>query len=201
MDSNSINTYSDLANPKFQGKVCLRKRNNVYNQSLVADQIITQGERNAKSWLKGMIANIEKPFFSGDVSLIRSVARGECGIGVVNHYYFARMQAGKSGIRDKLLSENVKLIMPNPAHVNISAAGLATSATNKAEAIELIEYLASKEGSAALSGPTFEYPIKENGDSKQLQDFGPVTPDNVSISDLGNTQKRALEIMANSGWN
>ena len=196
----SISTYADLAKPEFKGQVCLRKRNNVYNQSLVADQIILKGKDDAAKWVNGMVNNVSEPFFSGDVSLIRAVADGKCGIGVVNHYYFARMQAGKSGARDKTLTQSVKLIMPNPAHVNISAAGVARSATNKAEAIELIEYLASPKGSSALSGPTFEYPLRGEGSSKELKAFGPFTPDNVSISSLGRTQKTAVRIMADAGW-
>ena len=63
----------------------------------------------------------------------------------MNHYYLARMQAGDNGKSDQELAKNVKLIMPNPAHVNISAAGMATSAQNKREALKLIEFLSSKE--------------------------------------------------------
>ena len=88
--------------------------------------------------VKGMVA-VKQPFFGGDSSLIRAVGQGKCGIGVVNHYYLARMQAGKSGSKDQTLAKKIKLIMPNPAHVNISAAGVAKSAKKK-EAIRLIGF-------------------------------------------------------------
>ena len=39
------------------------------------------------------------------------------------------------------MTSNIKLIMPNPAHVNISAAGVAKSAKNKEEAIKFIEFI------------------------------------------------------------
>ena len=196
----SIKTYADLANPKFKGKLCLRKRKNVYNQSLVADQIVLKGKNKASQWVKGMVANVSQPFFGGDTSLIRAVGQGKCGIGVVNHYYLARMQAGKSGAKDKALGNSIKLIMPNPAHVNISAAGVAKSAKNKTEAIRLIEFLASPKGSAKLAGPTFEYPLRGNGSAAQLKAFGAFKPDNVSISALGKNQKLAIQIMAANGW-
>merc|ERR1739848_183455 len=128
VNPSELKTYSDLANPKFKGKLCLRKRKNVYNQSLVADQIIIKGEAKASQWVKGMVNNVSQPFYSGDTSLIRAVGQGKCGIGVVNHYYLARMQAGSSGAKDQNLARKIKLVMPNPAHVNISAAGLAKSA-------------------------------------------------------------------------
>ena len=83
---------------------------------------------------------------------------------------------------------------------NISAAGVAQSAQNLKEAIELIEFLASPQGSSAMAGPTYEYPLKGFGSSKQLKAFGTFTPDNVSINALGRTQKKALQMMVQEGW-
>ena len=200
VDPTKIKTYADLANPRFKGKLCLRNRKNVYNQSLVADQIILKGETSAQNWVKGMTNNVTQPYFTGDTSLIRSIGRGECAIGVVNHYYLARMQSGASGKNDQKLANNIRLIMPKPAHVNISAAGVAKSAKNLSEAIELIEFLASPQGSSAMAVPTHEYPLKGFGSSEQLKAFGPFTPDNVSINSLGRTQKKAVHMMAQEGW-
>jgi len=200
VDPSSIKTYADLAKPNLKGKLCLRKRKNVYNQSLVADQIVLKGEANATNWVKGMVKNVNQPFFGGDTSLIRAVGQGKCAVGVVNHYYLARMQAGASGENDQKLTQPIKLIMPNPAHVNISAAGMAKSAKNKKEAIALITFLTSPKGSSSIAGPTYEYPLNGFGTSSQLKAFGRFKPDNVSISELGETQKRAIQIMANSGW-
>ena len=200
VDLNTIKTYSDLANPALKGKLCLRKRKNVYNQSLVADQILLKGETAASAWVKGMVKNVSQPYFGGDVSLIRAVGQGRCGVGLVNHYYLARMQAGSSGKDDQNVTSNIKLIMPNPAHVNISAAGVAKSAKNKEEAIKFIEFISSPKGSRLIADPTFEYPLKNLGKSKELKAFGTFTPDDVSISALGATQKTAIEVMANAGW-
>ena len=200
VDPSTIRTYDDLGKTGLKGKLCLRKRKNVYNQSLVADQIVLKGQAGASAWAKAMVNNVQQPFFSGDTSLIRAVGQGKCGVGVVNHYYLARMQAGDNGKRDQELAKNVKLVMPNPAHVNISAAGIAASAQNKREALKLIEFLSSPEGSQALAGPTHEYPLKSQGSSKVLKQFGRFTPDNVSISAIGANQKKAVAIMAQAGW-
>ena len=200
VDPSTIKTYSDLANPVLKGKLCLRKRKNVYNQSLVANQIILNGQTSASSWVKGMINNVSQPYFGGDVSLIRAVGQGKCGVGLVNHYYLARMQAGASGKNDQKVTSSVKLVMPNPAHVNISAAGMAKSAKNKTEAIKFIEFITSPKGSRLIADPTFEYPLSNLGTSKELKAFGTFTPDSVSVSDLGQTQKTAIQVMANAGW-
>ena len=72
VDPAKIKAYADLARPEFAGKLCLRNRKNVYNQSLVADQIILKGESSAKSWVNGMVKNVTQPYFTGDTSLIRA---------------------------------------------------------------------------------------------------------------------------------
>ena len=200
VDPKTIKNYSDLANPVLKDKLCLRKRKNVYNQSLVADQIILKGQTAASDWVEGMVKNVSQPYFGGDVSLIRAVGQGKCGVGLVNHYYLARMQAGTSGKSDQEVTSNIKLVMPNPAHVNISAAGVAKSAKNKKEAIQFIEFISSPKGSRLIAGPTFEFPLKNLGTAKELKAFGKFTPDNVSISALGATQKTAIKVMADAGW-
>ena len=96
IDPKAIKTYSDLANPVLKGKLCLRKRKNVYNQSLVADQIIARGQSAASAWVKGMIKNVSQPYFGGDVSLIRAVGQGKCGVGLVNHYYLCLLYTSPS---------------------------------------------------------------------------------------------------------
>ena len=200
VDPSTINSYDDLGKPELKGKLCLRKRKNVYNQSLVADQIVLKGQAGATAWVRSMVGNVKQPFFSGDTSLIRAVGKGKCGVGVVNHYYLARMQAGDNGKSDQELAKNVKLIMPNPAHVNISAAGMATSAQNKREALKLIEFLSSPQGSQGLAGPTHEYPLKSQGSSKVLKKYGRFTADNVPITAIGANQKKAIQLMAQAGW-
>ena len=48
----AILTYEDLADPKYKGKVVIRKSNNVYNQSLVASLIANNGKRKLQNGQK-----------------------------------------------------------------------------------------------------------------------------------------------------
>jgi len=200
VDITKIGDYSDLANPSLNGKVCLRKRNSPYNQSLVADQLVLKGEVATRKWLKGMISNVSQPYYPGDIGLTRAVAQGLCGVGIVNHYYVARMLAGNNGKKDKALAKKVNVITPNPAHVNVSAGGLAKYAKNKNEAIELLEYLASPQGSKGLAGPTFEHPLEGSNQSKEVKLFGTFKPDGVTINQLGMLNSKAIKMMAQLGW-
>ena len=200
VDVSKIKDYTDLADPSLKGKVCLRNRKSPYNQSLVANQLVNKGESETKAWLSGMISNVSQPFFAGDIAIIRAVAKKKCGVGIVNHYYVARMLAGVNGRRDALYAKRVSVITPNPAHVNISAGGIAKYAENKAEAIKLLEYLASPTGSKGLAAPTFEHPLKEVNQNPIVKDFGGFTSDMVTVEDLGKYNSAAIKLMKNAGW-
>ena len=200
VDLTKINDYADLADPSLKGKVCLRNRKSPYNQSLVANQIINKGESETKAWLKGMISNVSQPFFPGDISIIRAVSKKKCGVGIVNHYYVARMLAGVNGRRDTLYARRTSVITPNPAHVNISAGGVAKYAENKNEAIKLLEYLASPNGSKGLAAPTFEHPLKEVNQNPIVQNFGEFISDKVTVNDLGVNNSLAIKLMKDAGW-
>ena len=200
VDVSKIKDYTDLADPSLKGKVCLRNRKSPYNQSLVANQIVNKGESKTKAWLSGMISNVSQPFFPGDISIVRAVSKKKCGVGIVNHYYVARMLAGVNGRRDALYAKRTSVITPNPAHVNISAGGVAKYATNKAEAIKLLEYLASPTGSKGLAAPTFEHPLNEVNQNPIVRDFGEFIPDVVTVEDLGSNNAMAIRMMKESGW-
>ena len=200
VDVSKINDYTDLADPSLKGKVCLRNRKSPYNQSLVANQIINKGEESTKNWLNGMISNVSQPFFPGDISIVRAVSKRTCGVGIVNHYYVARMLAGVNGRRDSLYAKKTKVLTPNPAHVNISAGGVAKFATNKNEAIKLLEYLASPKGSKGLAAPTFEHPLKEVNQNQIVKDFGEFVPDKVTVEELGINNSIAIKLMKDAGW-
>ena len=200
VDISKINDYTDLSDPSLKGKVCLRNRKSPYNQSLVANQIVNKGEEATKTWLNEMISNVSQPFYPGDISIVRAVSKRKCGVGVVNHYYVARMLAGVNGRRDALYANKTSVITPKPAHVNISAGGVAKYAKNKAEAIELLEFLASPEGSKGLAAPTFEHPLKEVNQNQIVKNFGDFTPDKVTVDALGSNNAMALRMMKEAGW-
>ena len=201
VDVSKINDYTYLADPSLKGKVCLRNRKSPYNQSLVANQIVNKGQEATKNWLNGMISNVSQPFFPGDISIVRAVSKKKCGVGIVNHYYVARMLAGVNGRRDALYAKKTTVLTPSPAHVNISAGGISKFAKNKAEAVNLLEYLASPSGSKGLAAPTFEHPLKEANQNQIVKEFGEFTPDKVTVDQLGENNSKAIKMMKDAGWN
>ena len=85
--------------------------------------------------------------------------------------------------------------------VNISAGGIARYATNKSEAVKLLEFLASPEGSKGLAAPTFEHPLKEVNQNEIVKNFGEFTPDTVTVDELGENNSLAIKMMKEAGWN
>ena len=200
VDSAKITSYADLADPRLKGKLCLRDRKSVYNQSLVADQLILRRTGLTTKWLKGMTDNVTQPYFSSDTPLIRAIGKGQCGVGLVNTYYLARMLNGESGPADRTLASQLKVIFPNPAHVNITGAGVTRYAKNPEAALKLIEFLASPSGGRGYAEANNEYPLKGTGDNAILKRFGRFKADGVSAQQLGAKNSDAIKLMEESGW-
>ena len=196
----SIRTYADLANPALKGKLCLRDRKSVYNQSLVASQLLLRGDSQARAWVKAMTANVTQPYFSSDIPLIRALGSGQCGVGLVNTYYLARLLNGESGPADRALARKLKVVFPKPAHVNISGAGITRYAKNPQAALKLIEFLASPVGGKGYAEANHEYPLKGYGDDPILKGMGQFQGDGLSAEQLGSRNRDAVKLMEANGW-
>ncbi len=198
--ASSIRTYADLANPALKGKLCLRDRKSVYNQSLVASQILLRGDAKTQGWVKAMTSNVTQPYFSSDIPLIRALAKGQCGVGLVNTYYLARLLNGESGPADRALARKLLVVFPKPAHVNISGAGITRYAKNPEAALKLIEFLASPVGGKGYAEANHEYPLKGYGNDPILKGFGRFQADGLSAEQLGSRNRDAVKLMEANGW-
>ncbi|HAS50999.1 MAG TPA: Fe(3+) ABC transporter substrate-binding protein, partial [Gammaproteobacteria bacterium] len=119
-------TYEALADPQWQGKLCLRSSDSVYNQSLVAGMIAHHGEAKTEAWAKGLVANLARPPKGGDRDQIKAVAAGECEVTLANTYYLGGM-VNSSDATDKQAAAQVAVFWPDAkttgVHVNVSGAG------------------------------------------------------------------------------
>lgn len=200
VDPASVRTYADLASPALRGKLCLRDSRSVYNQSLVADQLIQRGPAATAAWVKGMGANLGQPLFSSDIPLARAVGRGDCGVALVNSYYVARMLAGQSGAADQALARKLTVTFPDPAHVNISGGGVTRHSRHPEAATKLLEFLASPTGGRGYAEANHEYPLRGFGENPILRGFGPFRDDGVSVQAMGDRNLEAVQLMQTNGW-
>jgi iron(III) transport system substrate-binding protein len=199
-----VDRYEDLASPALKGKVCVRSSGNIYNLSLLASIIATQGEQKAEEWARGVVANMARPPQGGDTDQIKAVAAGQCDVAVSNTYYFARI-LNSTKEDDKAIAGKLAISFPNQAdrgtHVNISGGGLVKTAPNKQNGIRFLEYLVSDEAQRYFANGNNEYPVAEvKTDNKVLEGWGSFKTDKVNVGELGRNQAKAQAIFNKVGW-
>jgi len=200
-------TYESLADPKWKGRLVIRKSNNIYNQSLVASLVKNNGKKATAAWAQGVVSNMARTPKGNDRAQIMAVAAGEADIAVANTYYLALMLSGKKGVEQQLAAKKVKPFFPNQdgrgTHMNISGAGLLKHAPNKANAVALVEFLLSTEAQKHIVNNTFEYPMIAGVSPHPLvvsmgldfkQDL------KTKVASYGVKQADALEVMLAAGW-
>ena len=200
-------TYENLANPKWKGKIVIRKSNNVYNQSLVASLIKNNGKKATAEWAKGLVSNMARDSKGNDRAQILAVAAGEADLAVANTYYLALMLSGQKGSEQQAAAKKVKPFFPNQngrgTHMNISGGGILKHAPNKANAIKLLEFLVTKEAQEHIVNNTFEYPIIEGVEPHELvsqMGIGFKQDLKTKVSSYGKKQADALEVMLAANW-
>src|SRR5690606_6460946 len=91
VDAAELSTYDALAEPQWQGRLCLRTSKKVYNMSLVATMIERLGTARTEEVVRGWVANLAAPVFSSDTLVLDAIAAGQCDVGLVNTYYLGQM--------------------------------------------------------------------------------------------------------------
>ena len=156
-------TYESLADPKWKGRLVIRKSSNIYNKSLVASLVKNNGKAATAEWAKGVVSNMARTPKGNDRAQIMAVAAGEADIAVANTYYLALMLSGKKGAEQQAAAKKVKAFFPNQndrgTHMNISCAALVKGAPNKDNAIKLVEFLLTPESQEHFVNNTFEFPM------------------------------------------
>jgi iron(III) transport system substrate-binding protein len=204
VEEGAIETYDDLADPKWKGKICIRSSGNIYNQSLLASLIANEGEETAENWAKGVVANMARKPQGGDRDQIKAVAAGECDIAVANTYYYAGMLEDERGDQREA-AEKVAIVFPNQedrgTHVNISGGGVTKSAKHKDEAVKLLEFLASDDAQALYAQVVNEYPLRDDIElDATLKGWGAFKADDLDLVKLGELNGEAVRIFDRAGW-
>lgn len=199
-----LSTYADLAEPHWQGRVCVRSSSNIYNQSLVAAMISRQGVETTEAWARGLAGNFARPPRGGDRDQISAVAVGQCDVAIVNTYYLAGMMQSPVA-RERRTAESVGLFWPDQqaggAHINASGAGLTATAPNAASAIRLLEFLVGEEAQSWYAEANNEYPVREGIKmSTTLAQWGEFVAEELPLEVLGTHNAEAVRLMDRAGW-
>ncbi len=199
-----LSTYEDLADPKWKGRVTIRSSTNVYNQSLTGSILAARGEAFTETWARGIAANLSRPPRGGDTDQIKAIAAGEGDVAIVNNYYYARLVRSTKA-DEKAVADKVGIFFPNQGdrgtHINISGAGVAANAPNKAAAIRFLEYLTTPEAQAIFAEGNNEFPIVKGAKlGPLLAQWGEFKEDRLNAATFGKNNAEALKIMDRAGW-
>lgn len=190
-------TYEELAEPEWEGRLCLRNSSNVYQQSLVASLIAYHGEDEALRIVEGWRDNAE--ILGNDVLILESLADGLCDVGITNHYYLGRMLEEDPDFPVDLVWANAD---DRGVHVNVSGGGVTRYSDHPDEARQFLEWLAT-DGQDVLVSANHEYPANPSVAPEPLiaAEFGTEFPrDPLDAATFGALNAAAVRLMDEAGY-
>ena len=196
-DDEIPNTYEELADPRWKGRLCLRNSSNVYTQSLVASLIAHHGYDEALAIVEGWADNAE--IMANDTLILESVAEGLCDVGITNHYYLARLLEEDADYPVELVWADQD---GDGTHVNISGGGVTRFADDPDLAQQLLEWLAT-DGQSAFVDSNHEYPVNPDAEPETLiaERFGTTfVRDELDAATFGALNADAVRLMDEAGY-
>ena len=198
VNPSELSTYQDLANKKWNGKLCLRTSKKVYTKSLVASLIHHDGMEKTTDVVRGWVDNLAATPHAEDVHIMTSILAGQCDVGIVNSYYFGRLQAEDPNVPLKLFWANQNT---TGTHVNVSGAGVTKHSKNPDDAIRLLEFLSSIEAQKIYVGLNKEYPATQKIKADNLIAlWGDFNQDKMNLSFAGKNQADSVSLMQREGY-
>jgi iron(III) transport system substrate-binding protein len=192
-----LSSYEAVGEPKWKGRLCLRTSSYIYNQSLLATMIKRHGEARTEQIVRGWVAN-QPMLINGDTKIVEAIAAGQCDVGLVNHYYLARLLAKQPDLPVGLVWAN----QPSPGtHINVSGAGLTAHVKHRAEAIKFLEFLASPDAQQMFADLAFEFPANPQAALNPLvARWGKFQADDVNVASAGELQAAAIRLADRVGY-
>jgi iron(III) transport system substrate-binding protein len=193
-----LSSYEALADNAWHGKLCLRTSKKVYNKSLVAAMIDHDGATKTEQVLTGWVSNLAAKPQAKDSQVLKAIEAGQCDVGIVNTYYYGRMQ-------DKNPQTKIKLFWANQnsygTHINVSGAGILKHAQHREAAQKLLNWLASDTAQKQFGGANKEYPANPKIPlDPQVASWGSFKADDLNLAIVGKRQAEAVKLMQKANY-
>lgn len=197
VDAGDIAHYEELADPKWQGRICSRSGLHDYNIALTAAFYTHHGEAATKEWLEAVKSNLAHSPDGNDRAQAKAIAAGECDIALGNTYYLGKME---NNPEQKPWVDAISPIFltfeDGGTHMNISAGAVTKASVSSELATEFLAFLASDEAQSLYAEINHEYPINPNVPASTLvQSWGEITPDNIKLTDYANARPIAVSLV------
>jgi iron(III) transport system substrate-binding protein len=187
----------DLAKPEWKGRVAIAPADADF-LPLIDAVVQVHGRPAALAWLQGLKANAM--VLDDDEAVALRVDQGAVAVGVINSYYWARLQAEQGAART--LSRVYHFRHGDVgALINVSGAAVLKSSKHLAEAQQFVAFLVSRKLQSALAqgDVDFEYPLVPGiPANKVLLPYDRLQPPVLTMEQLGDDQP-AAELLRDSG--
>jgi iron(III) transport system substrate-binding protein len=190
-----------LASPKYMGKLAIAPQETDF-QPIVTSVARAYGQAAALRWLDEIKANAGSHMYPDNETIADEVNRGAVAFGIVNQYYWYRMQAEIGAANTK--AQITYFAAGDPGYVvDVSGAAILKSSAHSAAAQKFLAYLVSAQAQEIIANPaksiSFEYPIA-SGVTGQAGEtpFGQLQPYPITIAELG-TGTAAIDLMRRAG--
>jgi len=195
-----LSTYAALADSKWKGRLCMRPATHIYTLALVGGMLSTKGAEETRKIVDGWVAN-QPQYIDSDTRIVETVAAGGCDVGIVNTYYVGNLLKATPDLKAKLFWANQD---DGGVFMNLTGAGVTTSARNKEQAIKLMEWLATRGQAADDAGiprSNSEYPVDPKAEVPAvLKTFGEFKIHPVDKADYGRFQTDAIKLLQEAGY-
>lgn len=197
VEEGEITSYEELADPKWEDRICTRSGKHPYNIALFSSMIAHHGEEEAEEWLEGVKDNLARKPQGGDRDQIKAVAEGVCDVAIGNSYYYGVMLQDEE---QRPAAEQVRIVFPNDdgrgTHINISGIALTQSAPNRDNAIKLMEYLSSDEAQQIYAEANNEFPANpEVSPTGIVAEWGELNADTLSLQTIADKADKAVRMV------
>ncbi len=190
-------SYEDLADPKWQGRICTRPGTHSYNLALVSGMIAKHGAEQAKQWLEAVKGNLARKPQGNDRAQVKAIWSGECDISLGNTYYMGLML---DDAEQTEWANSVRIVFPSfeggGTHVNLSGMAMTKAAPNKEEALQLMEFLASPDAQELYAQVNYEYPLAQGTQlSERVAGWGGFEADDTPLAEIAKLRAEALRLV------
>jgi iron(III) transport system substrate-binding protein len=186
----------ELAQPKWKGKLAVAPTDSDF-VPLVGAVSAVYGTARARAWLAGLKTNAA--LYQDDEAVAAAVDRGQAEVGIVNQYYWYRLQleVGSAGMHSA-----IHAFAPGDVGnlANISGAAVLASSHDRSDAQRFVAFLVSQRGQEILaSGDDFEYPLRPGVPANPaLPPIGTIPTTSIGVVELG-SDRQASALLQQAG--
>lgn len=199
-----VNSYEDITNRYWKGRVVVSSAANKENQFLVATMIAEKGEAATRAWLQKVVENLAIDPVENSGEVIRAVAERKGEISFINASEHIRWT--NSGSTENFeTGSKVGVKIPkddnNKSYYNLVSLGMSKYSNSRNDALKFIDYMISKSAQEYYCNLSFEFPVNVfTIPSDFILSVGGYAEKELDFHTASQNIERAKILMQEAGW-